>query len=89
MWSQPVHDPHKNTRVPAPPKGTQGLGHYFVLDHSLIAKMVEQAKVQYLGCFGYREHLEEPLTLKRKNTHVDTTTHNNTRDPESQKETPG
>ena len=31
MWSQPVHDPHKNTRVPAPPKGTQGLGHYFVL----------------------------------------------------------
>ena len=50
MWSQPVHDPHKNTRVPAPPKGTQGLGHYFVLDHSLIAKMVEQAKVQYLGC---------------------------------------
>ena len=87
MWSQPVHDPHKNTRVPAPPKGTQGLGHYFVLDHSLIAKMVEQAKVQYLGC--PRQHLEEPLTLKRKNTHVDTTTHNNTRDPESQKETPG
>ena len=40
------------------------LGHYFVLDHSLIAKMVEQAKAQYLGCFGYREHLEEPLTLK-------------------------
>ena len=68
MWSQPVHDPHKNTRVPAPPKGTQGLGHYFVLDHSLIAKMVEQAKVQYLGC--PRQHLEEPLTLKRKNTHV-------------------
>jgi hypothetical protein len=23
--------------------------------------MVEQAKAQYLGCFGYREHLEEPL----------------------------
>ena len=34
----------------------------------LMEQMVEQAKVQYLGC--PRQHLEEPLTLKRKNTHV-------------------